>query len=212
MKRFIAILALVALFMAGGVGTAAYAQLSKDEEKELKKDVKKRVRELKQQKWEPLASMETMDYSMLKYRRYLAEDEENRIALVGIALGKNDKIGRENAIHNAVTDYASRAGATVTGKLKDVIASDNSTVTPQEIDRFGAAYEQAVNAGINSLVKMHFILVRSVNGNREYIAFMSIDESAARKVREEAAAGQKASLGELSEMVEQFIGTPVEGE
>ena len=40
---------------------------------------------------------------------------------------------------------------------------------------------------------------------------MSIDETAARKAREEAArkAKEQASLGELSEMVEEFIGEPV---
>ena len=69
-----------------------------------------------------------------------------------------------------------------------------------------------MNTRIAGLVKEHFVLVRTAkDGSKEYNVFMSIDETAARKAREEAArkAKEQASLGELSEMVEEFIGEPV---
>lgn len=75
-----------------------------------------------------------------------------------------------------------------------------------------------MNTSIGSLAKEHFTLVRipkkKEGDTKEYNVFMSIDESAARKAREEAAreAQQQASLGSLSEMVEEFIGEPVAGE
>lgn len=183
--------------------------------KALEKDVKKRVKELKKEGWKMQASASTLDYAMLKYRMYMEEDEENRIALTGIAIGKNVKIGRENAIMNAITSYAGRAKAQVVGKMKSLASSDASAVSEEEIDKFGAAYESGVNAKIGSLVKQHFVLVRDLeNGSKEFNVFMSIDESKAKKAREEAAleAKKKTALGDLSQQVEEFIGEPVEAE
>ena len=184
--------------------------------KALEKDVKKRAKELKKEGWTLQASASTLDYALLKYRMYLEEDEENRIALTGIATGKNVKIGRENAIMNAITSYAGRAKAQVVGKMKGVVSADSSTgVSEEEIDKFGAAYESGVNAKIGALVKQHFVLVRDLeNGTKEFNVFMSIDESAAKKAREEAAkeAKDQAALGNLSQQVEEFIGEPVEAE
>lgn len=52
------------------------------------------------------------------------------------------------------------------------------------------------------------------NGSKEFNVFMSIDESKAKKAREEAAleAKKKSALGDLSQQVEEFIGEPVEAE
>jgi hypothetical protein len=40
----------------------------------------------------------------------------NDLVLTGIAVGKNPKIGRENAMMNGITSYASRAKAQVVGR------------------------------------------------------------------------------------------------
>ncbi len=213
MKKLIVIITALLLCIAGNVETASAQQLTKQQEKALQKDVKKRVKELKKAGWEPLASTQTLDYALLKYRTYIESDEENRIPITGIAIGRNNKIGRENAIHSGVTSYAGRAKAQVVGKMKSVLSSDANNSSQEEIDRFGAAYESGVNARISGLVKEHFVLVRTAkDGSKEYNVFMSIDESAARKAREEAArsAKEKTSLGDLSEMVDDFIGEPVE--
>lgn len=215
MKKLIVIITALLLCIAGNVETASAQQLTKQQEKALQKDVKKRVKELKKAGWEPLASTQTLDYALLKYRTYIESDEENRIPITGIAIGRNNKIGRENAIHSGVTSYAGRAKAQVVGKMKSVLSSDANNSSQEEIDRFGAAYESGVNARISGLVKEHFVLVRTAkDGSKEYNVFMSIDESAARKAREEAArsAKEKTSLDELSEMVDDFIGEPVEPE
>lgn len=215
MKKLIVIITALLLCIAGNVETASAQQLTKQQEKALQKDVKKRVKELKKAGWEPLASTQTLDYALLKYRTYIESDEENRIPITGIAIGRNNKIGRENAIHSGVTSYAGRAKAQVVGKMKSVLSSDANNSSQEEIDRFGAAYESGVNARISGLIKEHFVLVRTAkDGSKEYNVFMSIDESAARKAREEAArsAKEKTSLGDLSEMVDDFIGEPVEPE
>lgn len=99
--------------------------------------------------------------------------------------------------------------------MKSVLAADSHTTTPEEIEKFGAAYEAAVNTKLSGLVKEHFALVRTTsNGAKEFNVFMSIDEVKARKAREEAGriAQERAQLGSLSEHAEDFIGEPVEPE
>lgn len=208
MKKSFMYLMLVFAVLFGAVASVSA------QSKALEKDVKKRVKELKKEGWKMQASTSTLDYALLKYRMYMEEDEENRIALTGIATGKNVKIGRENAIMSAITNYAVRAKAQVVAKMKGIMSSDAS-LTGEEIDKFGAAYESAVNAKIGGLVKQHFVLVKeNKDGTKEFNVFLSLDESAAKKAREEAAqeAKRQAALSDLSEQVEEFIGVPVEAE
>lgn len=215
MKKLISIVALFMLMLTAGISETNAQQLSKQQEKALQKDVKNRVKQLKKEGWAPLASTQTLEYALLKYRTYIESDEDNRIPITGIAIGRNNKIGRENAIHSGVSSYAGRAKAQVVGKMKSVISSDANNTSQEEIDRFGAAYESGVNARIGGLIKEHFALVRTnPDGTKEYNVFMSIDETAARKAREEAsrAAKDQASLGDLTNMVEEFIGEPVDAE
>lgn len=215
MKKIITLITTAILLFVGNINTVTAQELTKQQEKAIQKDVKKRAKELKKAGWEPLASTQTLDYALLKYRIYIESDEENRIAITGIAIGRNNKIGRENAIHSGITSYAGRAKAQVVGKMKSVVSSDANNCSQEEIDRFGAAYESGVNARIGALVKEHFALVRTAkDGSKEYNVFMSIDETAARKARQEAArkAQEQTSLGDLSKMVEEFIGEPVASE
>lgn len=188
------------------------ATLASAQSKALKKDVKKTLKELKKGGWEVYAQASTLEYALTKYRTYMEEDEENRIALTGIAIGNNVKIGRENAIMNGITSYASRAKAQVVGKMKSLMSSENDGLSEEEIDRFGAAYEMGVNTKVAGLVKQHFMLVREKDGKKEFQIYMSIDEAKAKKAREDAAkeAKQKAKLQDLTEQVEDFIGEPVE--
>lgn len=190
-------------------------ELTKDEIKAIEKDTKNRCKELKKAGWEPLASAATMEYSMNKYRKYIESNGENVIAITGIALGQNQKIGRESAVHSGIASYANRAAAQITGKLKSVMSTDAQNMSQEEIDKFGAAYEQAVNEKLPALVKEHFVLVRQdKNGMKEFNVFMSLNEKAAMDVRLEAArqAKELTQLQTLSEMVEEFIGEPVEAE
>lgn len=207
MKRSFAFFALVCAILFGCVATVDA------QSKALKKDVKKRVKELKKEGWKPLASSSTLEYAFSKYRTYLEEDPENRIEMVGIAIGKNVKIGRENAIMNGITSYASRAKAQVVGKIKSLLSSSATDAPEEEIDKFGAAYQAAVNTKIAGLVKQHLVLVKeNKDGSKEFNVYMSIDEAQAKKAREAAAleAKKNAALGDLSQKVEEFIGEPVE--
>lgn len=196
---------LIAVFALGGTSMA------NAQSKSLIKDVKKTVKEWKKEGWTLLASSTTMEYALTKYRTYLEEDVDNHIEITGVAVNENLKIGRDNAVMNGITNYASRAKAQVVGKMKSIVSSDVNSASEEEIDKFGAAYEVGVNTKLSGMVKVHFVKVRDKDGKKEFQAFMSIDETVARKAREAAAreAKRKASLDSLSEQVSDFIGQPV---
>lgn len=206
-QRFFDLLLIIAVLF--GATAAANAQ-----SKELEKNVKKTVKEWKKDGWSMLASSTTMEYALLKYRTYIEADEDNHVEITGVAVSSNPKIGRESAVMNGITNYASRAKAQVIGKMKSVMSSDESTLSEDEIDKFGAAYEVGVNSKLSGMVKVHFVTVREKNGKKEFAAYMSLDETIARKAREAAAreAKKKASLESLSQEVEDFIGQPVPAE
>ena len=49
-------------------------------------------------------------------------------------------LGMFRAIHSGIASYATRAKAQIVGKMKSVLAADSHTTTPEEIEKFGAAY------------------------------------------------------------------------
>lgn len=205
MKRVFMLMTLVCAILFGGSAMVGA------QSKALKKDIKKRTKQLEKEGWKLLASTSTLEYTLTKYRTYIEEDEENRMEITGIAEGQNVKIGRENAIMNGVSSYASRAAAQVVGKMKSLMSNDSSTASAEEIDKFGAAYEMGVNTKLRGLVKQHFVVVKENNGKKEFNVFMSLDEAKAKQARELAAAEakKKVALENLSEDVTNFIGEPV---
>ena len=208
MKKSFMYLMLVFAVLFGAVASVGA------QSKALEKDVKKRVKELKKEGWTLQASASTLDYALLKYRMYLEEDEANRISLTGIATAKNVKVGRESAIMNAITSYAARAKANVVGKAKSIEGQNISTQV-EDLDKFAAAYEAEVSARIGSLIRQHFSLVKeNADGTKEFNVFLSLDETAAKKAREEAAlaAQNKLALEGISQEVRDFIGEPVPAE
>ncbi len=210
MKRIFAYFMLAAALVLGGA-TVVNAQT-----KDQKKAAKKAAKQMKKDGWELVGAVATLEEAVLKYRVYMEADEDNRIALTGLSVGKSLKNARNNAVNDGITNYAIRAKAQVVGKLKSIASTDASNEEAiEEIDKFGAAFESGVNTKISGLVKQHFVLKRvKSNGVIEVTAYMSIDEKAAKKAREEAAleAKRKAQLNNLSEEVEKFIGEPVPGD
>ncbi len=214
MKKLFTVIALIVAFATTSTALAD-SNLSAKEQKAIEKASKTMSKKLEKEGWKPLAATKPLDYLLTQYNLYLAEDEDNRKGITGIAIGKNNKIGRQNAINDAITGYAARAKAQVVGKIKSIANADNQGESIQEIDKFGAAYESGVNTKIAGIIKEHFVLVKeNPNGTKEYNAFLSIDETQARKAREEAAkaAEEKARLDNLSEQVKDFIGEPVEAD
>lgn len=193
---------------------ACFPTLNMAQSKALEKEVKKTCKKWRKEGWTMIDMRSTMEYALMKYRMYVDEDEDNRIAITGIAIGRNTKIGRDHAILNGLSNYATRAKAQIVGNMKSIMATDGAGDGSEEIDKFAAAYESSFNARIASLVKEHFALTRDKDGKKEFIVYMTIDEAAANKARHAAAeeAKNKANLGNLAEHLDEITNKPVEAE
>ena len=90
MKKLLTVFTLLLAFAAAPVAMAApdSESLSKSQTKAIEKDAKKRCKELKKAGWEPLASTTTLEYAMIKYRTYIESDEDNRVPITGIEIGR----------------------------------------------------------------------------------------------------------------------------
>ena len=201
MKKYLVLL----LAAVMGFGT-----LSAQSAKENKKNSKKVAKQKQKEGWEAVNNTLTLDLLYNKYNTTLLEDEENRIAIIGNAMGTNNvKVGKMNAVNAGITEYTTRVAANVTGKLKTIVSSDaTSGVDVQEIDKFGAAFESKVKQKLNGLVKTTFTIRKKDANNYRYEVYMWIDRTAAAR---EAAIIAKETMDaykmqSLSDQVEDFIG------
>lgn len=204
MKQLLRIVCIACLAVIG-VNQVTFAQ-----SKALQKDAKKESKKWEKEGWTMLTGSGTMEYANLKFRT-LCEENDEVVPLYGLAEGSNVKIGTQNATFSALTDYASKASSQVVGKMKGLGMANNSEGEIDETDKFGAAYEVAVKKKIQGLVKTHFVLVKSDNGRKMFRAYLSINESEARKAREKAAEEARVSVNmkSLSDDVKDFIGESV---
>lgn len=189
-------------------------KLDKKALKKIEKEAKNKAKEFKKNKWELVASSSTMETELAKYFTYLEEDPENREEIVGIAEGQSPNIARDKARMNALTSYASRAAADVVGKMKSMGSIDGLSGESEEVDRFGQAYEIAVNRHMPEAIREWFMIRQPLANGKGYTynLFITMDEKAARKARKEAAdeARRKANFQDLSTQVDEFIGQPVQ--
>jgi len=94
-QRIFNVLLAIALVFCGT--SVAFAQ-----SKALAKDVKKTCKEWKKAGWSLYATASTMEYALTKYRTYVEADPDNHLVITGLAVGKNPKIGRDNAMMNGI--------------------------------------------------------------------------------------------------------------
>ena len=188
----------------------SFGTVSAQSAKEIKKNSKKVAKQKQKEGWEAVNNTLTLDLLYNKYNTTLLEDEENRIAIIGNAMGtSNVKVGKMNAVNAGITEYTTRVAANVTGKLKTIVSSDaTSGVDVQEIDKFCAAFESKVKQKLNGLVKTTFTIRKKDANNYRYEVYMWIDRTAAAR---EAAIIAKETMDaykmqSLSDQVEDFIG------
>ena len=95
MKKYLVLL----LAAVMGFGT-----LSAQSAKEIKKNSKKVAKQKQKEGWEAVNNTLTLDLLYNKYNTTLLEDEENRIAIIGNAMGTNNvKVGKMNAVNAGIT-------------------------------------------------------------------------------------------------------------
>lgn len=185
------------------------AKTSKLLEKQLKKEYKDKLKELKKEKWQLYGSSHTLEVALLTHYDKLAKGGEDAHEVVGTATKfKSKNIGHQTAINNACNIYARQAGSHVKGRIvSDMGANSDSIVN--EFDHFYGAYQTLVEKEIKGEMQESFSIIRPYNdGSYEMQTFFIVNENAASKARLRAfeiAAKESAVAQKYADKVGEFI-------
>lgn len=210
-KIIIMMVAALALSANCTTATAQNAQSKTSEllEKQLKKEVKSKVKELKKQKWEIYSSSRTLDGALLTHYDKLAQAGDNAYEVVGTATKfKSKNIGHQTAINNACNIYARQAGSHVKGRVVSDMGANSDSIA-NEFDHFYAAYQSIIEKEIKGEMQESFSIIRPYgDGSYEMQSFFIINEDAASKARIRAfkmAAKESAAAQMYANKVSDFI-------
>ena len=109
---------------------SADSQYSQLLAKQLKKQYKNKLKELKKEKWQIYGSSRTLEVALLSHYDKLAKGGEDAHEIIGTATKfKSKNIGHQTAINNACNIYARQAGSHVKGRVvSDMGANSDSIV------------------------------------------------------------------------------------
>lgn len=181
--------------------------------KALKKEYKTKMKELKKGGWEIFGSSRSIEVALLNHYDKLNKGDGSIYEIVGIASAfKSKNIGRQMAINNACTIYASQAGSMVKGRVVSDMGADADNLTV-EFDHFYAAYERAVEKEIRGEMKESFSIIRQNSDNSyEMQTFFLYDEDAALNARIKAfenAAKESIAAQKYADIISKFINETV---
>lgn len=189
--------------------TTASAQQNELLEKQLKKEYKQKVKQLKKEKWQIYGSTHTLEVALLTHYDKLAKGGENAHEVMGTATKfKSKNIGHQTAINNACNIYARQAGSHVKGRIVSDMGANSDSIA-NEFDHFYAAYQTLVEKEIKGEMQESFSLIRSNgDGSYEMQSYFIVNEDAALKARIRAfeiAAKESAAAQKYAEKVSDFV-------
>ncbi len=204
MKRFLMLLMAFCMILP-----TVNAQNDKILQKELKKEYKRKMKEIKKEKWQLYGSSRSLEVTLLKhYQKLNKEDEENYVIMGTCTRCKSKNLGHQTCSNNAANLYAQRAGRKVKGRIVSDLAGDGVN-TDSEFDHFYGAYESLVQKEIKGELEESFSLIRPL-GNNEYEmqTYFIVSEIAATRARVRAyenAAKESAAAQKYGQKVSGFI-------
>lgn len=185
MKKFI--VALMSLVLVCGVASAD--GLTKKQEKEVKKEVKAKLKDYKKGNWEIFGSTRTLEGVLTTHLSNLMSLGEDGYEVSGVAGNfKSKNIGHQQAVNSACLNYAQQAGSTLKGRVvSDMAANGSDETAAAEFEHFYAAYERLVEKEIKNEMKESFSIIRPMGTNTyEMQTFFIVNESAASRARQRA--------------------------
>lgn len=177
--------------------------------KQLKKEYKNKLKELKKEKWQIYGSSKTLEVALLTHYDKLAKGGEDAREIIGTATKfKSKNIGHQTAINNACNIYARQAGSHVKGRVVSDMGANGDSIVG-EFDHFYAAYQSLVEKEIKGEMQESFSLIRPYkDGSFEMQTFFIVNEAAASKARLRAfeiAAKESAAAQKYASKVGEFI-------
>ena len=182
--------------------------------KALKKEYKAKIKELKKGGWEIFGSSRSLEVALLNHYEKINKGEDAVYEIVGIASAfKSKNIGRQMAMNNACTIYASQAGSLIKGRVVSDMGADADNLTV-EFDHFYAAYERSVEKEIRGEIKESFSIIRKNNdGSFEMQSFYLFNEEAALNARIKAfenAAKESVAAQKYADIITKYINEKVD--
>ncbi len=157
--------------------------LTKQQEKAVKKEVSKKLKDLKKGGYEIFGSSRTLETALTKHYTALEAEGDNVREVVGYSTAKSANLASAAAFNSAATAYASQASQQVKGRVLSDMASDVSNAET-EFDKFYATYEGKVQQEIRGALKPSFSVKHNEPDGRISVqAFYLIYENAASRAR-----------------------------
>ena len=157
--------------------------LTKQQEKAVKKEVSKKLKDLKKGGYEIFGSSRTLETALTKHYTALEAEGDNVREVVGYSTAKSANLASAAAFNSAATAYASQASQQVKGRVLSDMASDVSNAEA-EFDKFYATYEGKVQQEIRGALKPSFSVKHiEPDGRIAVQAFYLIYENAASRAR-----------------------------
>jgi hypothetical protein len=206
--------AVIAIFLLSAIPQAAYAQLTKKQEKQLakarEKEHKQKIKEYKKEGWKLSGSSRSIEVALMEHYAKLSEDGNKEIS-GEVSQCKSINVCKQFAISNAQNAYAALAGGQVKGLITSMLSA-NADAPEEEMDKLVAAYKNEITADIRGALEESYAIVRDNGATKEYKVFFIVNEEKARTARLRAM--QKSlkevklsaeTAGEISKLVEEEV-------
>ncbi len=155
-------------------------------EKQIKKTVKARVKELKKGGWEVFGTALPLDAALYNYYKDLSKLAQFGCEQMGNGSeSENKTVLHAKAVADAMRGYSTKASNNVSVHTVDELNS----ISAKDLEDFRSSYESNVNKTITSQMKEYFSIIRpsqKIKGCYEMQTFFLTDEREALKSRKQA--------------------------
>lgn len=155
-------------------------------EKEIKKNVKDKVKALEKGGWEVWGTTLTLDAALAEF--YTKKSELGDFGYEQVGSGSestNKTVLHQKALIDAARSYAQKAASQVVGK----IISEMGSISAKDLEEFSSTFSASVSKSINGQLKEYFSIIRpskAVPGSYEMQTYFLVDEKEAVLLRRQA--------------------------
>lgn len=175
--------ALMSIFLVCGV---ASAELTKDQKKQVKKEVSNKMKEFKKENWKIFGSTNTLEGALTAHITAKTEMGADGHEVVGLADNfKSKNLGKQQATHSACVQYAQESGSSLKGQVESKLGGNGSSTTGGgEFDVFYAAFERSLQHTIQNELRESFSIIKELpGGTYDMQTFYLVNEEAATRAR-----------------------------
>jgi len=204
MKKLVLMLMAVTMMLP----MANAQELTKQQAKAVKKEVSKKLKELRKGGFEIFGSSRTLETMLTKHYTTLEAEGDDVTEVVGFSTAKSANLAATAAQNSAANRYATTAGQLVKGRVLSDMASDVAN-QEAEFDKFYAAYEGKVQQEIRGELRPSFsVKCNNADGTISVQAFYLVNEKAASRARIKAfelSKNESAAAQKYAQKVSDFV-------